>query len=201
LRGGQLAGFSRNAFGNYHLTHGTRFQNGYFYRGRNHNHWAYWYWDRGYGCNLFWDPYVCSFYYWCAPQGGYYPLSYCPYNTYSWEDSGDVVPPVVPNAGALPPPVQTDPPPAEEEPLYGMKITDMDPKGSAYQEGLRVGDVILAVNGQPTPVFENLRAALQAGGSRADVVFLNKDNGKVERVIVRPVDTRIGVTVEEVRVQ
>src|SRR5262249_27237837 len=39
----------------------------------------YWnsrYWSSRYGCYCYWCPYVNSWYYWCAPQSCYYPISY-----------------------------------------------------------------------------------------------------------------------------
>ena len=43
---------SRGSFDrNYHLTHGTRFDHGYFYRGRDHFQWSYLHmWNSRYGC-------------------------------------------------------------------------------------------------------------------------------------------------------
>jgi hypothetical protein len=199
--GAKGAGQTKTPAQNYHLTHGTKFSGGYLYKGRHHNNWSYRHWDRDYRCWLCWDPCVCCYYYWCAPDACYYPLSYCPYSTYCWS----------PAAGGDEPPgegeTQTEQPTEPEEgtteegPVYGLKIIDLDPQGSAAREGLQVGDVILTINGQPTPSYEYLRPSVERGGPRADVVFLNKDNGNVERMILRPVAGRIGVTIDEVRVR
>jgi hypothetical protein len=71
-------------YANYHQTYGTRFAYGYFYRGRNHAHWSYQRWDARYGCNCYYDPCCTCWYYWCEPASCYYPVSYCPYQTYCW---------------------------------------------------------------------------------------------------------------------
>ena len=70
---------------NYHLSSGKKFSGGYYYSGRNHSHWSYCYYDRRYSCYLYWDPCVSGYYYWCAPQTCYYPVSYCPSNTYCYD--------------------------------------------------------------------------------------------------------------------
>jgi hypothetical protein len=72
------------SYANYHLTHGTRFAHGYFYRGRNHYHWESQRFDARYGCTCFYDSSCSSWYYWCQPDDCYYPVTYCPYQTYCW---------------------------------------------------------------------------------------------------------------------
>ena len=73
-----------NRYANYNLTYGTRFAQGYYYSGRNHNHWSYCRYDARYGCNCYYDPCCSSWYYWCEPASCYYPVTYCPYRTYCW---------------------------------------------------------------------------------------------------------------------
>lgn len=87
---------------NYHLTYGTRFAYGYCYYGRQHNHWSICRYDARYGCNCYYDPYACNWYYWCEPAACYYPVTYCPYRTYAW--TAPVVQPV-----AVQPVVQVQP--------------------------------------------------------------------------------------------
>ena len=74
------------SFSNYHLTNGTRFDHGYFYRGRSHSHWSSQRYDARYGCTCYYDPCCSTWYYWCQPANCYYPVSYCPYRTYYWAD-------------------------------------------------------------------------------------------------------------------
>jgi len=46
-------------------------------------------WDKRYGCNLYCDAGSGCWYYWCPPDDCYYPIDYCPYGKYSWDDQGD----------------------------------------------------------------------------------------------------------------
>jgi hypothetical protein len=84
--GGYHAGHHGSYHGHYkdyHLRYGHQFRHGYYYRGRNHPHWSTTRWDARYGCTLYYDPYVRCYYYWCEPDGCYYPVSYTPYNRYA----------------------------------------------------------------------------------------------------------------------
>jgi hypothetical protein len=76
---------SHGRYANYHQNYGTRFAHGYFYSGRNHNHWSYTRFDSRYGCTCYYDPGCSCWYYWCEPVSCYYPVTYCPYQTYCWE--------------------------------------------------------------------------------------------------------------------
>ena len=75
-------------FKDYHVSHGTRFDHGYFYKGRNHDHWGETRFDRRFGCNVYFDRGLSTWFYWCERDICYYPVSYCPYRTY-------VCPPIV----------------------------------------------------------------------------------------------------------
>lgn len=79
---GSSTNFSRSGPTNYHLTFGKKFEHGYYYPGKSHSHWSYWCWDKRYGCNLYYDPCLCCYYYFCVPDGCYYPVTYCPYKSY-----------------------------------------------------------------------------------------------------------------------
>jgi hypothetical protein len=68
----------------YYAKNGRPFQGGYYYPGRNHPHWAYTVYDNRYGCTLYYDADLGSYYYWCQPDDCYYPVSYCPYDQYVW---------------------------------------------------------------------------------------------------------------------
>ncbi len=63
---------------NYHKTFGKRFKNGWYYSGWRHNHWSRHFWDNRYGCYLYLDPNVNTYFYWCAPHYRFYPVSYVP---------------------------------------------------------------------------------------------------------------------------
>ncbi len=81
---------------NYHQAHGHRFRHGWYYNGWQHRHWSYHYWDHRYGCYLFLDPYVKTYYYWCAPHYRFYPINYVPFNTYVFPYVVNPPPPAVP---------------------------------------------------------------------------------------------------------
>ena len=60
----------------YHTRFGTRFSHGYYYSGREHNHWTYRsYWSQ-YGCDCFWCPNTTCWYYWCESRYCYFPVSF-----------------------------------------------------------------------------------------------------------------------------
>jgi len=82
---------------------------------------------------------------------------------------------------------------------YGVKITGLH-QGTAVQQGMRVGDIILSFNGTPTPSFEALRDAVQQSGSQAKVIFRNAANGQRGSIVLFPVDGSIGVDVVPVPV-
>jgi hypothetical protein len=69
-------GSSSHGHNDYHLTHGTKFKDGYFFRGHDHSHWSYRYWWPKYGCYTYYCPSSCCWYYWYAPHCCYYPCSY-----------------------------------------------------------------------------------------------------------------------------
>ena len=80
--------YGRSFHTNYHVNYGTRFDHGYFYRGRTHSHWTYQRYDSRYGCTCYWDPCCNAWYYWCQPANCYYPVSYCPYPSYCGSAGG-----------------------------------------------------------------------------------------------------------------
>jgi hypothetical protein len=47
--------------------------------------WASSCYDADYGCMVYYDRFTQTFFYWCVPDRCFYPLSYCPYGTYSWQ--------------------------------------------------------------------------------------------------------------------
>jgi hypothetical protein len=63
----------------YYMKHGHRFSGGYFYVGREHPRWSGQVWDSVHCRYQFFDPYLHCYYYWDAPHGCYYPVTYtCP---------------------------------------------------------------------------------------------------------------------------
>lgn len=59
----------------YYLVHGTRYDGGYFYPGRNHRHWQYRVWNSRFGRYHYYDPYLRSYYYYDPARVGYYPIN------------------------------------------------------------------------------------------------------------------------------
>jgi len=76
----------------------------------------------------------------------------------------------------------------------GQRITDVT-DGPAKSADLRPGDVILGVGKTRTQTFEELQAALAAAKGEVDIVFINGEDGKVEKLPVKPVDGKIGIAV------
>jgi hypothetical protein len=72
---------------NYHTKHGRPFHHGRYYQGPNHHHWSHRHFDRTRWCWLYWDRGCNSWYYWCQPHNRYYPVNYCPCQTYQFDDS------------------------------------------------------------------------------------------------------------------
>jgi hypothetical protein len=60
----------------YRQRYGTRFSHGYYYSGRHHNHWTYRCWYSRYGCECYYCPSACCWYYWSEPRNCYLPVSY-----------------------------------------------------------------------------------------------------------------------------
>jgi S1-C subfamily serine protease len=83
--------------------------------------------------------------------------------------------------------------------VFGMEITGLF-KGTAAKEGLELGDIILEVNGTPTPSYEALAKALAKAGSEAKVLVIREDDDERETVTLFPQNGQIGVAVERVRV-
>jgi hypothetical protein len=80
-RGGQIGGQRGSQ-------RGARVGGGRARSGRRGHRWRSRYFDRRYGCNVFLCAEEGCWYYWCPPDDCYYPIGYCPYGTYSWDDEG-----------------------------------------------------------------------------------------------------------------
>jgi hypothetical protein len=114
--------------------------------------------------------------------------------------------PVGPSPGYVPaPPVESagsdDSDAGQEQATeYGMKITELL-DGTARDQGMKEGDVILSVNGVDTPTYEALRSVLRRAGSEAEVIFINTDNGRTESITLYPDHGRIGIACVSTPVQ
>jgi hypothetical protein len=74
---------------NYFSANAKKFANGYYYGGRNHHHWGSSRFDARYGCELYWDDGLSGWFYYCCRDDRYYPVDYCPYGTYTCDDTTD----------------------------------------------------------------------------------------------------------------
>jgi hypothetical protein len=79
-------GYGKGGYGRGH--HGERRGSGKvpYYKGRGGHRWSAKVWDHRYGCGLYHDGDTGCWYYWCPPDDCYYPVDYCPYDTYSWDE-------------------------------------------------------------------------------------------------------------------
>jgi hypothetical protein len=77
---------------------------------------------------------------------------------------------------------------------YGLKITDIY-DGPAKTADLRAGDVILGLGETRTQSFEELQQALATAKGPTEIVFLNGESHKVEKLPITPTDGKIGVAV------
>lgn len=83
--------------------------------------------------------------------------------------------------------------------VIGMKILDVTDGGAAHKAGLRPGDIITHVGEKRTRSFEELSTALAGVIGRVDLKFKRGENAKSELISIKPVDGRIGVTVEAIQ--
>jgi hypothetical protein len=75
-------GSTSSSFKDYHMSHGTKFEHGYFYKGKNHEHWGEIRFDHRYNTRIYFDRGLERWFYWCERDVCYYPVTYCPYRTY-----------------------------------------------------------------------------------------------------------------------
>jgi hypothetical protein len=126
---------------------------------------------------------------------------YSPYGTWNVPMSGrgygvyDYVTP----SYVVPAPSTTTVVPAEASTQYGLQITRVF-DGGAKKADLRTGDVILGIGQTRTESFEALQAAL-VGAKEVEIVFLNNESKKVEKLPVKVDDGKIGVEVVPVVMQ
>ncbi len=84
---------------------------------------------------------------------------------------------------------------------YGLQITQLF-DGPAKTGQLRSGDIILGIGQTRTQTFAELQQALAANsGKQAEVVFVNSESKKIEKLPVTAVDGKIGVEVLPVDVR
>lgn len=81
---------------------------------------------------------------------------------------------------------------------WGLKVTQVMDGGAARKADLRAGDIILGVGQTRTQTLSELQQALASARGKVDLVFINQDNKKIEKIPVTPADGKIGVAVEPV---
>jgi hypothetical protein len=65
--------------------------------------------------------------------------------------------------------------------------------GTANDEGMNVGDVILDINGKAIPDIETLRDVVSNAGEVIDMVYINGETGETESISLYPQDGKIGI--------
>jgi len=106
---------------------------------------------------------------------------------------------VIPVASTIP--LQVPPNLLGAKSEYGLKIQEVIEGGAAKAADLRANDIIVGVNKLRVQTYEELRLALSIAGAEADIIFLNGENGKLERLPVKIEDGRIGVSVVPIKVR
>jgi len=81
---------------------------------------------------------------------------------------------------------------------WGLKVTQVMEGGAAKKADLRPGDIILGIGQTRTQTLSELQQALASARGQAELVFINQDNKKIEKIPVTPTDGKIGVAVEPV---
>ena len=129
---------------------------------------------------------------WFSPTG---------YNYIPWSARSTLYSPtttvVVPQDYVVPTVAETTTATASEWALRIDKVMD----GPAKKADLREGDVIMGVGQTRTQTLSELQQALASARGQVDIVFLNKDSKKIEKVQVTPDNGRLGIEVHPVDVQ
>ena len=129
---------------------------------------------------------------WFSPTG---------YNYIPWSARSSLYSPtttvVVPQDYVVPRVAETTTATASEWALRIDKVID----GPAKKADLREGDVIMGVGQTRTQTLAELQQALASARGQVDVVFLNKDSQKIEKVQVTPDNGKLGIEVHPVDVQ
>ncbi len=69
--------------------------------------------------------------------------------------------------------------------VKGLVVVAVDPNGSAAEEGMARGDVIMEVNRQPVETLEQMQAALEKSGDRPILMLVARRN-QVSYLTIRP---------------
>jgi membrane-associated protease RseP (regulator of RpoE activity) len=113
--------------------------------------------------------------------------------------------PAIPNPGVTIPsaPLIADPLTGDASlpDQIGMQIIDVIEGGAAKKADLRQNDVILGVENRRVNSFEELQSALAQAKGEVNIIFINGENGRFERLPVVPVNGKIGVAVAPIHLK
>jgi hypothetical protein len=59
------------------------------FKGKSGHQWGRKLFDKRYGCKVYFDTDSGCWCYWCPPDDCYYPVDYCPYGKYTWDDDDE----------------------------------------------------------------------------------------------------------------
>lgn len=99
-----------------------------------------------------------------------------------------------PNGGV----VESTPAEVETPSEWGMKVTMVAANGAAAKADLRVDDIIVAVAGKRVQSFEELTDALDGVSKPIDIVIINGENNKLEKMKIVPRNGKIGIATDPV---
>jgi len=129
---------------------------------------------------------------WFSPTG---------YNYIPWSARSSLYSPtttvVAPQEYVVPQVTTTTTATANEWALRIDKVMD----GPAKKADLREGDVIMGVGQTRTQTLAELQQALASARGQVDIVFINKESNKIEKVQVTPDNGKLGIEVHPVDVQ
>jgi C-terminal processing protease CtpA/Prc len=126
---------------------------------------------------------------WFSPTG---------YNYIPWSARSSLYSPtttvVVPQEYVVPRVIESSTTTGPTSNEWALKITKvMD--GPAKKADLREGDVIMGVGQTRTQTLSELQQALASARGQVDIVFLNKESQKIEKVQVTPDNGKLGIEV------
>jgi hypothetical protein len=75
----------------------------------------------------------------------------------------------------------------------GLEIDELYDDGTASDEGMNCGDVILNINGKAIPDIQTLRDVVGNAGEVIDMVYINGQTGETEAISLYPKNGKIGI--------
>lgn len=68
---------------------------------------------------------------------------------------------------------------------WGLLILEVQPEGAAAMASLRVGDILVGIDGRPVGSLDNLNDALDSGAAAVRLAFLRGDRAHVREAVVQ----------------